>query len=183
MSLGGWFRDYVYIPMGGNRVGKLRWVFNILTVWMLTGLWHGAQWVCVLWGLTFAVLLMLEKWLPLQKLPAVLRHVYVLLAVVISFVLFNADNLGQAMGDFAGMFGLAKLPLVTTQTLYYLRSYAVLFVIGFIGATPLVKTVCKKLERFKVTAVLEIILLLLILLICTGFLVDGAFSPFLYFEF
>ncbi len=184
MSLGSWFRDYVYIPMGGNRVSTPRWVFNILTVWMLTGLWHGASWNFVLWGLMFAVLLLVEKWVPaLQKLPAILRHGYVLLAVVLSFVLFNAEDLTQAVGDMAGMFGLAGVPAVTAQTLYYLRSYALLFVLGFIGSTPVVRDTAHRFGETKVGMLLEPLVLLALLLVCTGYLVDGSFSPFLYFRF
>ena len=184
MSLGSWFRDYIYIPLGGNRVPKWRWVLNILTVWMLTGLWHGAAWNFVLWGLMFAVLLLIEKWVPaLQKLPTVLRRGYVLLAVVISFVLFNAESLSQAGGDIAGMFGFGGVPVVTAETLYYLRSYAVLFVLGFVGATPLVRDTANRLVKRKIGAVLEPIVLILLLLVCSGYLVDGSFSPFLYFRF
>ena len=184
MSLGSWFRDYVYIPLGGNRVKKLRWVFNILVVWMLTGFWHGAAWNFILWGLMFAVLLLIEKWVPgLQKLPTILRRAYVLLAVVISFVLFNAESFAQAGSDLAGMFGFAGLPLVSAETLYYLKSYAVLFVVGFIGATPLVRDTAKRLYQHKIVAILEPAVLILLLLVCTGYLVDGSFSPFLYFRF
>ena len=184
MSLGSWFRDYVYIPLGGNRVSKVRWVFNILTVWMLTGLWHGAAWNFVLWGLLFAALLLIEKWVPaLQKLPNILRHGYVLLIVVLSFVLFNAETLAQAKGDFAGMFGLAGLPLATAETWYYLRSYAVLFLLGFVGATPVVKNIGLRVGEKKLGAIVEPLVLLALLLICTAYLVDGSFSPFLYFRF
>ena len=184
MSLGSWFRDYVYIPMGGNRVSKGRWVFNILTVWMLTGLWHGAAWNFVLWGLMFAVLLLIEKWVPaLGKLPSVLRHGYVLLAVVLSFVLFNADSLSQAVGDIGAMFGFGGLPLVSAPTLYYLRSYALLFLAGFVGATPVVKEMAGKLAATKAGPVLETALMIALLLVCTAYLVDGSFSPFLYFRF
>ena len=184
MSLGSWFRDYVYIPMGGNRVSKSRWVLNILTVWALTGLWHGAAWNFVLWGLLFAVLLMAEKWLPgLQKLPTLPRRIYVLLLIVISFVLFNAETLPQAGSDLARMFGFGGIPAVTKATLYYLRSYGALFIAGFIGATPLVKTAAAKIRATKVGAVLEPLALILIALLCTASLVDGSFSPFLYFRF
>ena len=137
MTLGGWFRDYVYIPLGGNRVSKPRWFLNILVVWMLTGLWHGASWNFVLWGLVFAVFLLLEKLLPgLRKLPRGLANVYVLAVVVGSFVLFNASDLSQAGQDLAGMFGRAGLPLVTTESLYQLKSFAVLFLLGILGSTP-----------------------------------------------
>ncbi|MEE1036394.1 MAG: MBOAT family O-acyltransferase, partial [Oscillospiraceae bacterium] len=184
MSLGSWFRDYVYIPMGGNRVSRGRWVFNILTVWMLTGLWHGAAWNFVLWGLLFAALLLTEKWVPaLQKLPGFLRHGYTLLAVVLSFVLFNAESISQAAGDFAGLFGFGGLPLVSAPALYYLRSYGVLFFIGFLGATPVVRDAAARISRTKVGLVLESVAMLLLLLVCTAYLVDGSFSPFLYFRF
>ena len=183
-TLGSWFRDYVYIPLGGNRVEKKRWVCNILTVWMLTGLWHGAAWNFVLWGLLFAALLLLEKGLPgLQKLPGALRHGYVLLAVCLSFVLFNADTLSQAGGDFAALFGFAGLPLTTAETGYYLRSYAPLLLAACVGATPLVKRGAQKLEQYRSVQILEPLLWVVLALISTAYLVDGSFSPFLYFRF
>ena len=184
MSLGSWFRDYVYIPMGGNRVKKLRWVFNILVVWMLTGFWHGAAWNFILWGLMFAVLLLIEKWVPaLQKLPSFFRHLYVLVLVCVSFVLFTATTLSQAGADLAGMFGFAGIPLVSSHTLYYLRSYGVLFLLGIVGATPVVKKAGLRISQTKVGAILEPLVLILLLILCTAALVDGSFSPFLYFRF
>ena len=181
MSLGSWFRDYVYIPMGGNRVSRGRWVFNILVVWMLTGLWHGASWNFVLWGLLFALMLLLEKWIPaLQKLPELLRRGYVLLIVMLSFVLFNAADLHQAAGDVAGLFG--GYPLLNRESVYYLRSYAVVFIVSIVGATLLVKTVASRIPK-KAAAVLEPMVLLALLLTCTAYLVDGSFNPFLYFRF
>ena len=188
MSLGSWFRDYVYIPLGGNRVSKGRWLFNTLVVWMLTGLWHGASWNFVLWGLLFAALLLLEKWiLPLDKLPTLLRHIYVLVVIAFSFVLFNAADLTQAMSDFRGMLGLAGLPGISRETVYYLRSYGVLFIAGFIGATPVLRDTLRKLEIHAKTAnliaVLEPITVFVLLVLCTAYLVDGSFNPFLYFRF
>ena len=184
ISLGSWFRDYVYIPMGGSRVSRWRWVLNILTVWMLTGLWHGAAWNFVLWGLLFAALLLAEKWIPvLQRLPGVLRHGYVLLAVVLSFVLFNADSLAQAGQDFAGLFGFGGLSLTSAETLYYLKSYAVLFVLGILGSTPVVKNAARRMDGTKAGVVLEAAAMLALLIVCTAYLVDGSFSPFLYFRF
>ena len=184
MSLGSWFRDYVYIPLGGNRVSRGRWIFNILVVWMLTGAWHGAAWNFVLWGLLYAVLLLAEKWIPgLQKLPSFLRHGYVLLATVLGFVLFNAESVSQAGSDIAALFGFGGLPVVTAETLYYLRSYALLFVLGFVGATPVVKLAARKISATKAGPVLELLTLVVLLLVCTGYLVDGSFSPFLYFRF
>ena len=184
MSLGSWFRDYIYIPLGGNRVSTGRWIFNTLVVWMLTGAWHGAAWNFILWGLLYAVCLMAEKWIPaLQKMPTILRRFYTLLVVVLGFVLFNATDLSQAGSDLAGMFGFAGLPLVSAETLYYLRSYGILFLMGFVGATPLIRDTAKKLGSKKVGAILEPIVLVFLLLVCTGYLVDGSFSPFLYFRF
>jgi len=184
MSLGSWFRDYIYIPMGGNRVNKGRWVFNILTVWMLTGLWHGAAWNFVLWGLMFGILLMVEKWVPaIQKLPTWLRHGYVLLTVCLSFVLFNAESLTQAVSDMGGMFGFAGVPLANAESLYYLRSYAPLFVMGIVGATPIVRDTARKMGEKPWGAILEIGMMAVLLLVCSAYLVDGSFSPFLYFRF
>lgn len=184
MSLGSWFRDYVYIPMGGNRVRKWRWVVNIFTVWVLTGFWHGAAWNFVLWGLLFGVILLIEKLLPaIGRLPDALKHVYVMLLIVLSFVLFNGDSLSQVGADFAGLFGFGGLPAANTQTLYYLKSYGLLFAAGFVGATPLVKNAALRLEKTKVGAVLEVLLMAGLLLVATAYLVDGSFSPFLYFRF
>ena len=180
MTLGGWFRDYVYIPLGGNRVSRPRWFLNILTVWMLTGLWHGASWNFVLWGLLFALFLLLEKGVPgLTRLPGALAHGYVLLVVMLSFVLFNAQSLRQAAEDLGGMFGLAGLPAVTAESLYQLRSFGVLFLLGILGATPWPKRWGERLQA----PWLDALVMLGLLLLCTAYLVDGSFNPFLYFRF
>jgi len=184
MSLGSWFRDYVYIPLGGNRVSKGRWLFNTFVVWMLTGLWHGASWNFVVWGLSFAVLLLLEKWvLQLEKWPSLLRRAYVLLSVCLTFVLFNAVDFGQAAGDIRRMFGLGGLPLVTKETLYYLKSYGVLFLAGIFGATPVLKNLLSRYEDTKLMQILEPVAMAMLLLLCSAYLVDGSFNPFLYFRF
>ena len=188
MSLGSWFRDYIYIPLGGNRVSKGRWLFNTLVVWMLTGFWHGAAWNFILWGLLYALFLLIEKFIPaIKKLPDVLKHVYTLLIVVLGFVLFNAADIAQAGQDIAGMFGFAGVPFCNTETLYYLGSFGFLFVLSLIGATPLVKNVATKLAVHKKTetiiAIVEPIVLLVLLAVCSAYLVDGSFNPFLYFRF
>ena len=183
MSLGSWFRDYVYIPLGGNRVSKARWAFNVLAVWMLTGLWHGAAWNFVLWGLFFGIALMAEKWLRPEKLPAAVRHGYVLLAVMLSFVLFNAESLSQAASDLGAMVGMAGLPGVTGHTLYCLRSFAVLFAVGILGATPVPLRLWRRLAATRLGGFLQAVALAAVLLLCTAYLVDGSFSPFLYFRF
>lgn len=189
MSLGSWFRDYVYIPLGGNRVSKSKWLRNIFIVWMLTGLWHGASWNFVFWGLGFAVLLVAEKLLYKERLEKthVLKHVYVLLFVTLSFVMFNAGSVKEAFSQLGAMFGTGGLPLVSAESLYYAKSYAVTFLIAVIGATPLCKNVVSKLAETargaQVLAILQPVWLVLLLAACTAFLVDGSFNPFLYFRF
>ena len=182
ISLGNWFRDYVYISLGGSRVNGPRHLFNILVVWMLTGFWHGAAWNFIIWGLYFAVLLVIEKTFLLKRLEhfKVLSRVYVLFAVVISFVIFNAASLPQVLTDIGGLFGSGNLPLVSTEAIYYLRSYAVIFVLAVIGATPIPK---KLVCRWKVSQYVEPVALLLLLVVITAYLVDGSFNPFLYFRF
>ena len=189
ISLGSWFRDYVYIPLGGNRVPKWRWFINIFIVWMLTGFWHGAAWNFIIWGLFFAVLLVFEKlcFLKVLEKHKILGHFYVILAVLISFVIFNASDMGGAFSDIGGMFGLAKVPFVTTETLYYLRSYAVILTLALIGSTPFIKNTVVKLASKpgfgKCLVVAEPLILLVLMLIMTAYLVDGSFNPFLYFRF
>ena len=188
MSLGSWFRDYVYIPMGGNRVATARRYFNILVVWILTGLWHGADWNFVLWGLFFAVFLIMEKGFllkPLQKLP-VLSHLYTLLLVAVSFVIFDSAGLSEAATHLGRMFGAGGIPLVTGEALYYLGSYAVTFIIAMIGATPFPTRMAKQFSEGKVGRALSIFApaaLVLVLAVVTAYLVDGSFNPFLYFRF
>lgn len=186
ISLGSWFRDYVYIPLGGNRVKPLRQIFNILVVWCLTGFWHGAGWTFMSWGLYFGILLIIEKLFLkkyLQKAPSFLQHFYVVFLVVISFVLFNADSFSMAFSDLKIMFLSSSLPLYSADTLYVLRSYVVLLIIALLGATPIFKCIAQKLEKTKIGTLLEPLCLGAILISCTAYLVDGSFNPFLYFRF
>lgn len=190
ISLGTWFRDYVYIPMGGNRAPTGRRLFNLTLVWMLTGLWHGAAWNFVMWGMLFAALLIIEKlWLggALKKLPGALSNVYVMFFVTVSLVLFNAESVGQAFDDVSGMFGVLSVPLITSETLYYLRSYAVPLIAGAAGCTPLCKSACSALNKSaagkKLLRIAEPAVLACMLLLSTAYLVDGSYNPFLYFRF
>ena len=182
ISLGSWFRDYVYIPLGGNRVNKSRYLFNILLVWALTGLWHGGAWNFVVWGLYFAVLLMVEKlWLlKAMERHKVLGHLYAIIIVLIGFVIFDATNLNQAWEYIGAMFGFTEVPMVSAEAVYYLKSYAVIYMVSILGATPLVKSIA---TRIKKADYFEPILLLGLLIAVTAFLVDGSFNPFLYFRF
>lgn len=189
ISLGSFFRDYVYIPLGGNRVPKVRWLFNLLVVWMLTGLWHGASWNFVIWGLFFAVFLVVEKtWLSkyLEK-SRVLCHVYVMLTVTVSFVIFYGADFSEVLDCFGGMTGFLGIPFVSKEFLYYLKSYGIVLLLGMVGATPLPKMVTEKLKESlkgeKAVNILEPVALIGLLLIDTAYLVDSSFNPFLYFRF
>ena len=189
MSLGTWFRDYVYIPLGGNRCGAKRQIFNILVVWFLTGFWHGAQWNFILWGVYFATLLVVEKLWLYKKLnqSKVLGRIYALFLITISFVIFNVNTIGEIGEYLKNMFFLGGSEIVNTEYVYYLRSYGILLLIAIIGATSLPKNLYKLCRKFKVTSlclvVVEPIVLVALLLICTAYLIDGSFNPFLYFRF
>lgn len=189
MTLGGWFRDYVYIPMGGNRAGKGRQLINILTVWTLTGLWHGAAWNFALWGLLFAVLLILEKrWLlRVLEMHRGVAHLYVLLFVLVGFVLFDAESLPQAFVNLGGLFGLGGIPLVSIEAGYCFRSFAVVLLVGMAGATPVLRQLIEKIAKRPHGSgfcnVAEPVILAVLLLLVTAYLVDGSFNPFLYFRF
>ena len=188
MTLGSWFRDYLYIPLGGNRVSKPRWIFNIAVVWMATGLWHGAAWNFVLWGVFFAVFLMIEKlWLlkPLKK-SRVLSHIYVMLLVVISFLIFDAADIPSAFSGIAALFGAGGLPISNVTSVYMLRNYALILIIAIIGSTALPARLFAKFEKTKAGAILKVLEplgLTALLAVCTAYMVDGSYNPFLYFRF
>ena len=189
ISLGTWFRDYVYIPMGGNRVGKLRLLINIFTVWFLTGFWHGAEWTFAIWGLYFGVFLTIEKFFltDFLKKNKVISYIYTFFLVAISFVLFSAGDMKQAVSYIGGLFGAGNTPLVSNEFLYYFKSFGTVILIGIIGATPLPKKIIEKLsinDGFeKAWEIIEIPLLVALLIVSTAYLADGSFNPFLYFRF
>lgn len=189
ISLGSWFRDYVYIPLGGNRVSKNRWIFNIVVVWFLTGFWHGASWNFILWGLYFVVFLLLEKFFIMPYLQKVkfINHLYVLFFVMISFILFDSSTVQEALKNISGLFGIGVKNMVTPESLYYLKSYFVIFLIAAVGAIGLPKKIIGKLQKkmwgYHVLSVLNPVTTIVLLLVVTAFLVDGSFNPFLYFRF
>ena len=190
MTLSSWFRDYVYIPLGGNRRGLPRQLCNILIVWTLTGLWHGANWTFAAWGMYFALLLTLEKLFllrVLERLPRAVGRIYTLLAVLLSFVLFQSERFSAALALLSEMFGAAGTALQSSAAVYALRSYGLLLLMGCIGATPLPKKLAARLgaRRWGAGALraLTPAVLLLLLLLCTAYLADGSFNPFLYFRF
>ncbi len=189
MSLGSWFRDYLYIPLGGNRVSKPRFYLNIFIVWLATGLWHGAAWNFVLWGLIFGVLLVIEKIVGVNKIEekSVAGHIYVMFFIIISFVIFGAKSVGAGMTTIAGMLGMGGMEVCSQGTIYYLISYAVVLMIAIVGATPLPKIVYKSIKKSKLGArvveVIEPIAIGMLLLECTAYIINGSFNPFLYFRF
>jgi alginate O-acetyltransferase complex protein AlgI len=184
ISLSTWFRDYVYIPLGGNRRGKGRQLLNLLIVWTLTGIWHGASWNFLFWGLYYALLLILEKvflYDRLQKAPAWIGHVYALILVVVGWVLFSMEDLTGCLMYLRSMF-FGGAGLCSGTFLYYLRSFAPGLLVMVIASTPLAKSLYQRLPA-RLTRVLNPVLVLTSLLLCTAYLVDSTYNPFLYFRF
>lgn len=188
MSLSSWFRDYVYIPLGGNRVSKFKWIRNIFVVWFLTGFWHGASWNFIIWGLYFGVILVIEKVLLGKYLEKtkVLKYIYSLLIIVIGFLIFNSNSVNEILSSLKNMFLFTDIPFSSRETIYYLKSNLILIIISIVGATPFMKKVILKIKKTKyskIIDVLEPIIYIILLTLCTAFLIDASFNPFLYFRF
>ena len=190
ISLSSFFRDYVYIPLGGNRVSRGRWIFNLLIVWSLTGLWHGDSWNFILWGLYFALLLIIENLFLqniLSKLPALIQHIYAKFFIIISFVIFNNENIKDLWSSLYNMFNFRGVDLYNDFSTYYLKSYTVLLIVSVIGATPILKNIIQKVNKNvtgqKVISTINPILNIVLLVVVTAYLIDGSFNPFLYFRF
>lgn len=186
ISLSSWFRDYVYIPLGGNRKGLSRQLINIFIVWMLTGLWHGAAWNFVLWGLYFAVILICEKLFVLKmldKLPSFVRHIYTMLLVVIGWVIFNSSSITQVMIMLKSMFfdiSVVDLTYIKNLRILYLWPYVLL---GVISSTPLLKYIFAKLDSKKYGFIVIDLILIAILYVCIVLLVNNSYNPFIYYRF
>ena len=187
ISLGTWFRDYVYIPLGGNRCGWGRQLFNIAVVWLLTGLWHGASWNFVLWGAYYAVLLMVEKLgllRVLARLPRMLQHAYALFFIVVGWALFACTEPGQLSGVFGALFGLSGVPLYDASSLFLLKNNVLLWLLlVFASTASFARLHTHLLSRRWYAEVLCPLGLAAALLACTAFIVSGSFNPFLYFRF
>ncbi len=190
ISLSSWFKDYVYIPLGGSRCSILKNIRNILIVWCLTGLWHGASYNFLLWGLYFGIILIIEKFVlnrVLDKLPSILKHIYVLFIVMISFVIFNASSLSDIMNTISGLFGFNHVCIINDYTIYNLKNYLIILIISIIGATPIMKNIIEKLRKSKIMDniinIIEPIFMIFLLIIVTAYLVDSSYNPFLYFRF
>ena len=188
ISLSSWFRDYVYIPLGGNRVSKFKWIRNIMIVWFLTGFWHGASWNFIIWGMYFGFILLIEKLYigKYLKKTKVFKYIYSLLIIIIGFLIFNTTNVSDIINSVKNMFLINKIPFYSLETLYYLRSNLVLLIVSILMATPLFKNIILKVKKTKfkvVIDVLEPIVYIVLLTLCTAFLIDASFNPFLYFRF
>ncbi len=189
ISLGSWFRDYVYIPLGGNRVKPVRHLFNIFAVWFLTGFWHGAQWTFALWGLFYAILLTVEKYFlsSYLKKHKISGHIYVLILTAISFTIFSQQTVADALSCVGSMFGANSIPFVSMEFLYQLKNYGFVLVIGILGATPLSKLAFAKIEQKhpnnNIIYIAKIAVMIAIVIVATAYLADGSFNPFLYFRF
>lgn len=187
MSLSSWFKDYVYIPLGGSRCEKTKIIRNIFVVWFLTGLWHGASWNFIIWGLLFGIVLVIEKLFlqkVLDKTPNIFKHIYVLFIVMISFVIFNGENI---INNIQGLFGINNISFINSVSIHYLKNYLIILIISILACTPLFKNIIEKLKNnkkiIKVINLLEPIYLVLLLFIVTVYLIDNSYNPFLYFRF
>jgi len=188
ISLGTWFREYLYIPLGGNRKGRFKHIRNILIVWILTGIWHGASWNFALWGLFFGVILIIEKLFLLnllEKLPHYLTRIYTLSLVLMSWVIFAFDSIKDGLNYIKILFGFGNNPIFNHTSLYFLYTNILLFLILIIGSTDIPKRLWKYMSnRFNNKLwIIENIFLLLVLGLSIAYLVDQSYNPFLYFRF
>lgn len=185
ISLGTWFKEYVYIPLGGNRKGKVRHMLNIAIVWLLTGLWHGASWNFVLWGVYYGVLLVIEKFLLkklLDKLPKFISHIYAVFFVMIGWAIFSWLDMSNPTGYMKALFGFGKVALINDQFLYLLISNGLMLLIGMIGSTSIVKKKCTFMKEEGINFA-SVVYVGIVFIICVAFLINSSYNPFLYFRF
>lgn len=195
ITLGSWFRDYVYISLGGNRAGKAKWLLNIMIVWFLTGLWHGAGWNYIIWGAGFGILLILEKSIHItvpdtpvaQTIWKIVKHMYMLIVIAVSFLIFKTEDMHILQQNLISLIHSSSVTVNTELHRYVIRNRAVLLIVSVIGTTPLPKMLwncyvqrAKKRILADITSIIGVVLLLLL---CTAYLIDGSFNPFLYFRF
>lgn len=185
MTLSTWFRDYVYIPLGGNRVNKLRHIVNILIVWGLTGLWHGASWNFVIWGIYYGILLILEKYIYGKKLEKhhIISRIYLTLVTIIGFEIFNADFLTQMKKSLLELVGIGTTGLTNVISNYYVRSYAIVVILAIILSSPLLRNTLNKIEQKVNVTFIKNIVCIGFLILSIAYIVDGSYNPFLYFRF
>ena len=185
MSLGTWFRDYVYIPLGGNRKGLKRQIINILIVWALTGIWHGANWNFLAWGLYFGVIIILEKIFLLrilEKLPSLFRYIYAILLVIVSWTIFECTSLSSGLTYAGSLFAAWDNELFASMDFFNLRANILLLLIAAVGSTPLPKKLLNSLND-RVQNIVVPIGATALLLLSTAYLINSSYNPFLYFRF
>lgn len=184
ISLGSWFRDYVYFPLGGSRVNtKTRLVFNLFVVWLLTGIWHGANWTFIVWGLMYFILIAIEKLTKLDKNIGWIGHIYTLFFVILGWVIFNSNSITSAFAYIGVMFGKSSVGIIDGIARLYIHDYFIYFILGTIFAIPLFNSIKRKIKGTRVEMILEIIILGLIILISTLCIVGNSYNPFIYFNF
>ena len=183
ISLSSWFRDYVYIPLGGNREGIKKQIRNILIVWSLTGLWHGANYNFLLWGLYYGVILLIEKFVLnnfLQKLPRFIKHVYTLFLVMIGWLIFNSESITFFLNYLGNLFNFNKYVFIDKEFMFYILNYGIILIIGIIFSMPITKKIKKTNKLFNIFLTVGYIILFIV---CTAYLVSDSYNPFLYFRF
>ena len=190
ISLGTWFKDYVYIPLGGNKVSKTRMIFNLFVVWSLTGLWHGANWTFVIWGIYYFILITMEKITNFNKnfdnnnLSGILKQVYTLMLVMIGWVFFRSDNIAQAIQYIGSMFGLNGNILYNEQSILYFNEYILYIIIGFLLSFPLSVPLNKlKLKNKKVLVIPYVSVVITMFILSLSCIIKGTYNPFIYFNF
>ena len=185
MSLGTWFRDYVYFPLGGSRVkSKARLVFNLFVVWSLTGIWHGANWTFLLWGLLYFVLLTIEKLTGLSNKPNWFGHIYTLLFVMLGWVLFRANNVTDAFRYIGVMFGVGSSGLYDSSFLMYISNFKFYIIAGVLASFPILKKIktCKWVN-IKIYHIISAVCLTVMFIVSLSFMIKGSYNPFIYFNF
>lgn len=188
ISLGTWFRDYVYIPLGGNRVEKRRMILNIFIVWFLTGLWHGANWTFIIWGIFYFVILIIEKVTKIDKnnskniIINIIKHLYTIILIMIGWVIFRSDNLVQGLEYIKSMFGILGNPLYDNQTILYLREFGFYIFCGIICSIQFKDKLLSKIPGF-ILKIIKILIFILVFIISMSYIIKGTYNPFIYFNF
>ncbi len=192
ISLSSWFRDYVYIPLGGNRKGVLRHIINILIVWALTGLWHGASWNFMVWGLYYGVILILEKYVwgkGLEKLPSVVRYLYSAFIIVLGFAIFDITDMGLIPGYFKALFFMTGAAPISNDFIFYVMNYKVVIIAALVFAAPTYTFLSERVRRINSLYIRQGLLFsgglirVAAFIIAVSYMVSSAYSPFLYFRF
>ena len=192
ISLSTWFRDYVYIPLGGNRKGIKRQILNMLIVWCLTGFWHGAEWNFIIWGLYYFIFLVLEKFVlkkVLDKAPNFLKHIYALIIIYIGWIIFRCDNLSSLSTYFKGLFNFNFTSASTSEFMVYIETYYIYFILAIIFSTPIYYKIIKKLENTpskktkNIFTFIHYFILICVFIITIMFLAYSSYNPFIYFRF